>query len=208
MFSAFKTFLPNNAAIKLFVIGFAAIDLPGRFMMISGPSMQPTLNPESEDPGGDILWVSKIPPRQLKIGDIAIFQSPVEHDKKLVKRVVALENQWVFSRFTNKPVFVPSGHCWLEGDNYANSHDSNGMGPIPIALLHGISTVRVHPWDTISLKCEPHRNSIRLFDPENPYRHVEHEIFSLPGANKMTPQQLEAVKAQLLKAAIRCGSIS
>ena len=45
----------------------------------------------------------------------------------------------------NSLVNVPSGYCWLEGDNSHHSRDSNWYGPIPMDSLCGVVTHRVYP---------------------------------------------------------------
>lgn len=48
-----------------------------------------------------------------------------------VKRVVALEHD-VVRHADKKQVYttVPSGHCWVEGDNHEHSADSNSYGAV------------------------------------------------------------------------------
>ena len=44
-------------------------------------------------------------------------------------------------------VFVPRGHCWVEGDNGRVSTDSNAYGPVPMALLDSrVAAVMWPPW--------------------------------------------------------------
>ncbi len=94
-------------------------------------------------------------------GDIVIFRSPVEPDKDLIKRCVAVGGQEVRvvgeelyvdgKRFPDPPGtkfvkgglgsygprVVPKGHFFMMGDNRDNSHDSRFFGPIPSALIKG-----------------------------------------------------------------------
>ena len=32
--------------------------------------------------------------------------------------------------YRKKIVYIPKGHCWVEGDNHSHSHDSNSFGPV------------------------------------------------------------------------------
>lgn len=88
---------------------------------------------------------------------VFVSSSPVNPRLQLVKRVVATEGelvQWaspssflidtpriwrglplsdLFYRTTSyskRLVQVPSGHCWIEGDNIRGSQDSNFFGPV------------------------------------------------------------------------------
>ena len=42
--------------------------------------------------------------------------------------------------------FVPSGHCWLEGDNLRLSVDSRAFGAVPCGLLEGLVLAVVWPF--------------------------------------------------------------
>lgn len=55
-----------------------------------------------------------------------------------MKRVVALEGDMVETRgYKERLVLVPRGHVWIEGDNHAQSRDSNFYGSVPLGLLTG-----------------------------------------------------------------------
>ena len=46
----------------------------------------------------------------------------------------------------HKMIQVPEGHCWILGDNLAESRDSRTYGPLPLALIKGKVLARVLPW--------------------------------------------------------------
>jgi signal peptidase I len=64
----------------------------------------------------------------------------------VIKRIIGLEGDMVE---TNKgsliKIKIPEGHCWVEGDNWNNSVDSNKYGPIPIGLIFGVATHVIWP---------------------------------------------------------------
>ena len=67
---------------------------------------------------------------------IQTFRSPEDPKKSLVKRIVGLPGDKIRTcRGRGPKVLVPAGRCWIEGDNEANSNDSNTYGPVPIALI-------------------------------------------------------------------------
>eukprot|EP00871_Galdieria_phlegrea_P000566 jgi/Galph1/150/GphlegSOOS_G4932.1 len=71
---------------------------------------------------------------------------PYNKRKKLIKRVVALEGDHIWSRDENRLNYIPLGHCWVEGDEGGNSIDSNQFGPIPQALIEGRVQYILWPW--------------------------------------------------------------
>jgi signal peptidase I len=57
-------------------------------------------------------------------------RAPDDCDELLLKRVVGLEGDIVRDR-DNIARRVPTGHCWVEGDNGPRStRDSNKLGPV------------------------------------------------------------------------------
>jgi len=67
-------------------------------------------------------------------GDIVALSSPTTKGKTIVKRLIAMEGDWVIDH-KGKYVHIPKGHCWVEGDNEKVSIDSNHFGPVPLALI-------------------------------------------------------------------------
>ncbi|KAI8326262.1 LexA/Signal peptidase [Martensiomyces pterosporus] len=119
--------------------------------MISGRSMQPALNPDSNQLRRDVVVVDKMVRgslswSSLKRGDIITFTSPTDPDLLLVKRIIAMPHDCVVP--LGKPdsfVRVPKGHCWVEGDESFHSGDSNSFGPIPLALVKGRAKLLAWP---------------------------------------------------------------
>ena len=120
---------------------------------VSGDSMLPTIASRS------LVLVDKLtPPTKLKKDDVVLCHDPEEYGKYIVKRVAALPGQFVDldpdmepGEYVAKHAFegkmsVPSGHCWLEGDNKGKSHDSRAFGPVPLGLIQGRALFQVAPW--------------------------------------------------------------
>ncbi|KAH6716117.1 peptidase S24/S26A/S26B/S26C [Leptodontidium sp. 2 PMI_412] len=130
-------------------------DHVGDIAWINGPSMYPFLNPSfNEDLSRDLCWNSKLNPTQnLKRGMIISYQSPAHPDVQVVKRIIAMEGDIVYTR-TPCPVptvQVPANHVWVEGDNRDSTKtlDSNTYGPIPLNLITGRATHFLWPWRRI-----------------------------------------------------------
>ncbi|KAK9805707.1 hypothetical protein WJX73_000468 [Symbiochloris irregularis] len=96
--------------------------------LIAGSSMQPTLNPKSEDPSAsdDVVLVQKWTVRLQRYcrGDVVVLRSPTEPDIYIVKRIIGLEGDWLSVPGQLEIEKIPKGCCWVEGDNARESHDS------------------------------------------------------------------------------------
>ncbi|KAE8679067.1 mitochondrial inner membrane protease subunit 1-like isoform X2 [Hibiscus syriacus] len=92
-------------------------------MSVLGPSMLPTLSIT-----GDVVLVERLSHRLGKLGsgDLVRVRSPLDPNKTLTKRVVAMEGDK-----------VPKGHVWIQGDNLYVSRDSRHFGPLPYGLIEG-----------------------------------------------------------------------
>lgn len=54
----------------------------------------------------------------------------------MVKRLIAVGGDWVRPMGNSYDVLrVPQGCCWVEGDNYGISGDSNQFGPVGRLLI-------------------------------------------------------------------------
>ncbi|KAF8577065.1 LexA/Signal peptidase [Ramaria rubella] len=140
----------------------------GNVRIVHGPSMLPTMRSEGELVLEDTLSL-RLSPFNISRGDLVTFQSPMEPEKTVCKRVMGLPGDTVClyperailingcSRAGNNTeaqhgrplesqhVLVPKGHIWISGDNTSNSRDSRAYGPIPIALVRGKIFARVYP---------------------------------------------------------------
>eukprot|EP00245_Coleochaete_scutata_P007671 TRINITY_DN2321_c0_g1_i3.p1 TRINITY_DN2321_c0_g1~~TRINITY_DN2321_c0_g1_i3.p1 ORF type:complete len:168 (+),score=15.32 TRINITY_DN2321_c0_g1_i3:98-601(+) len=105
---------------------------------VEGRSMQPTLNPQGYAME-DFVLLDKLTMRYMDYsrGDVVILRAPDEPKQCLVKRLIAMEGDWITVPGTFDVKQVPKGHCWVEGDNLQLSCDSKQFGPVPIALLEG-----------------------------------------------------------------------
>ncbi|GMH40306.1 hypothetical protein BSKO_08210 [Bryopsis sp. KO-2023] len=143
-------------------------------MVISGPSMLPTFN----DPrlAGDIVLLERVSSwfpdwistargfpqpmkdfvlsrtKKLEKGDVVVACSPMEANKLVCKRLVAVEGEVVdVPRGSDLPlqgkrIVVPKGHVWLEGDCPEVSRDSREYGPVPLAMIYGRAWLQVWPF--------------------------------------------------------------
>ena len=110
---------------------------------VTGESMAPTFNKRS------VAVVDVLTPvTKLRRNDIVLCHDPEEPNSYIVKRIGGLAGQFVEidkdypGQFVEKKSYegklsVPTGYCWVEGDNKALSLDSREYGPIPLGLVIG-----------------------------------------------------------------------
>lgn len=97
-----------------------------------GTSMQPTLNPRgSLNP--DRVFLNRMV-QTYKRGDVVVLQSPERPHQYIVKRITALEGDWIQDR-SGSVLVVGRGRCWIEGDNPERSRDSHAFGAVPLGLV-------------------------------------------------------------------------
>lgn len=120
------------------------LDTVGYVAMVSGVSMQPTLNPDERK---DYVFLNKWSARNFEFerGDIVSLISPKDQDMKLIKRIVGFEGDVIRTKHKKKVVEIPKGHCWVEGDNLQHSYDSNDFGAVPIGLIYAKANRIVWP---------------------------------------------------------------
>ncbi|KAJ7276277.1 peptidase S24/S26A/S26B/S26C [Mycena haematopus] len=106
--------------------------------LISGRSMQPTLNPDSSLLWRDVGLFDRytIYKGRHRRGDIVILKSPNNPKHNIVKRIIGIEGDIVrtLPPYPLPEVRVPEGHIWVEGDAF-HSQDSNSFGPVPLGLV-------------------------------------------------------------------------
>ncbi|KAK0111396.1 hypothetical protein ONS95_001757 [Cadophora gregata] len=130
-------------------------DHVGEHVWINGQSMYPFLNPSfNEDLSKDLCWNSRWnPTANLKRGMIVSYQSPAHPEVLVVKRIIALEGDIVYTRAhcAVPTIQIPANHVWVEGDNKdsTKSLDSNTYGPIPLNLITGRLTHVIWPWRSL-----------------------------------------------------------
>ncbi|KAK1699791.1 peptidase S24/S26A/S26B/S26C [Colletotrichum godetiae] len=118
---------------------------------ISGGSMYPYYNEDRNTTmANDMVlnWRWK-PSYGLQRGMIVTFRSPFHPETVAIKRVVALEGEYVTTRapYPERVVRVPQGHIWVEGDGPQDQTlDSNTYGPISMALVTGKCVWNIWPW--------------------------------------------------------------
>lgn len=157
---------------SIFIVTYLFIAFPTG---VQGSSMEPTVH------NGDRVIASKISYKMedIKHGDIAVVQSPVNPDINLIKRIIALENDSLSIKegqvFLNgKPltedylqdatptwfdgfikegetIVIPKGYVFVMGDNRPRSSDSREFGPIPVSSVIGKVIYRYFPPDKMGV---------------------------------------------------------
>jgi len=110
--------------------------------LCTGPSMEPTLNANS-----DLVLLDRVSPRlgRIATGDIVVADSPTRPGETVCKRVSAVAGERIPGSFFAD--VVPPGCVWLLGDNCRNSTDSRIYGPVPTGIVKGRVVLRVWPLD-------------------------------------------------------------
>jgi len=139
---------------------------------IPSESMVPTLLVDDRVLVNKFIYRFSEPER----GDIVVFESVEQSDRRLIKRVVGVPGDEISVRggellvngelqpepYVNKkspfPVEnfsnakrVPKDHVFVMGDSRANSYDSRRFGPIPEKNIEGEAFLRFWPPDRASL---------------------------------------------------------
>jgi len=114
--------------------------------LCTGPSMEPTLNANS-----DLVLLDRVSPRlgRIATGDIVVADSPTRPGETVCKRVAAIAGERIPGSFFAD--VVPPGCVWLLGDNRRNSTDSRVYGPVPTDIIKGRVVLRVWPLDQARL---------------------------------------------------------
>eukprot|EP00238_Polyblepharides_amylifera_P004214 CAMPEP_0196596744 /NCGR_PEP_ID=MMETSP1081-20130531/87649_1 /TAXON_ID=36882 /ORGANISM="Pyramimonas amylifera, Strain CCMP720" /LENGTH=134 /DNA_ID=CAMNT_0041921877 /DNA_START=362 /DNA_END=763 /DNA_ORIENTATION=+ len=103
---------------------------------------------------GEWLLVDKLSPKLYHWNreDVVLLRSPFKPAEKSVRRIKALENDWLFHKATAEGAYVKMGHCWIEGDaphpheEVINQRASPTLcGPVPLALITGRATHVIWP---------------------------------------------------------------
>jgi len=162
----------GKSTFLAFCVGNTFFDVVGYPACVNGKSMQPVFNSDPDSNSYrlnfsswrnswlrldlDWVFVNCWAARNFKFsrGDIVVFVSPKDPYDYVIKRVIAQEDDELHSyRYEKNHVVIPKGHCWVEGDNWDNSVDSNKYGPIPTGLVFGVATHVIwppHKWQRIS----------------------------------------------------------
>lgn len=111
-----------------------------RLAIVYGSSMEPTLEPH------DLLVVWQLGYVPQK-DDIVVTTANNSLGQNVIKRVVALEGEQVFTEQDGKKVMmvVPEGHVFLVGDNSEHSVDSRTLGCFAVEDIRGKVVVRIFP---------------------------------------------------------------
>lgn len=79
-------------------------------------------------------------------GDVVILYSPVNDQKRICKRIVAIENDRIYINYPNAFVQIPKNCVWVEGDNKEDSYDSRNYGSVPTSMLIGRAFFLLDPF--------------------------------------------------------------
>jgi len=170
----------SKTTLFTYCVGNTFITVVGYPACVNGKSMQPVFNFNTSEARSDNMFnfsswrgsyfrldldwvfVNCWAARQYSFtrGDIVVFVSPKDPFDFVIKRLIALEGDSLSSyRFEKTDVMIPDGHCWVEGDNWDNSVDSNRYGPIPLGLIFGVATHVIWPpnkWQRIQTSIPPY----------------------------------------------------
>lgn len=119
---------------------------------VQGDSMKPSMNPDESLGWRDIVLLKRYGIHKkdgIQVGDVVLLYSPLEPEKIMIKRVLAVGGQIVRPRPTSQypkhTCIVPPGHIWVEGDNI-HSRDSNDFGPVSEGLVIGSAKYILFPF--------------------------------------------------------------
>ncbi|KAG2207549.1 hypothetical protein INT47_004299 [Mucor saturninus] len=117
------------------------------YAVISGRSMQPTFNPDSNLMEKDIVLLNKWSTTDHKFdrGQVVTLKSPIDPKVTITKRILALPGDTVQPLRKDEIVPIPAGHAWVEGDEAFHSRDSNSFGTVPIGLINAKVTYILWP---------------------------------------------------------------
>ncbi|CAM9709491.1 unnamed protein product [Choristocarpus tenellus] len=118
------------------------LNVRGSLLVLSQPcafTMPLVYSTRPDDDTFELVWQNKHSIRFLNKysrGSVVVFRNPYNPNERMVKRLIAVGGDWVRPQGDKyKLTYVPRGCCWVEGDNFAISGDSNHFGPIPLALI-------------------------------------------------------------------------
>ncbi|CAM9800230.1 unnamed protein product [Pylaiella littoralis] len=129
-------------------------DVIGSPVEVVGRSMQPAINAHLGTAGKrgddapasswdvDVVWQDKLSISRHKFerGSIVVFRNPFDPKERVVKRLIGVDGDWVRPRGDKyKVLCVPTGCCWVEGDNDRISGDSNHFGPVRLVVVLTVS---------------------------------------------------------------------
>lgn len=147
----------------------------GQLLEVTGESMTPTLSDKEQ------VIAEKLSTRfkPLERGEIVIFRHPEQHNRLLIKRIIALPNETIriedghifinnerlkepylqpeINTLGNKIVIedkeypVPASSYILMGDNRGKSSDSRSLGAIREELIVGRAMLVYYPFGNIRL---------------------------------------------------------
>ncbi|KAI5057324.1 hypothetical protein GOP47_0027339 [Adiantum capillus-veneris] len=133
------------------MIAVTLADRVGNVARTQGDSMQPTLQPGDKHLlgflKGDVVFFEKFSASGYKYcrGDVVVLRSPSDPNQWMVKRLIALQGDWINVPGSYEILQIPKGRCWVEGDNGNLSLDSRTFGAIPLALVKGRVTHKIWP---------------------------------------------------------------
>lgn len=156
------------------ILAFIIINYILSIVSVDGPSMEPTLY------NGDKLLLLKFPLfyREINIGEIAVFQSPINFKSYYIKRIIAKENdevkildgrvyvngklieeEYIKDNAYTETAYesqwiVEKNHYFVMGDNrgHGKSTDSRYFGTIEKESIVGIARSRIFPFNKFEIE--------------------------------------------------------
>ncbi|KAH7331111.1 hypothetical protein KP509_20G015400 [Ceratopteris richardii] len=133
------------------LLSITLTDIVGNIARTHGDSMQPTLQPGEKNLlgflKGDIVFFEKISAAAYKYhrGDVVVLRSPSDPNQWMIKRLIAMQGDWINVPGSYEILQIPKGRCWVEGDGGNISLDSRTFGALPLGLVQGRVTHKIWP---------------------------------------------------------------
>ncbi len=152
---------------------------PFTLYRVSGPSMNPTLNPTSDSKlRSDLVLVRKVSNLNAKDasglkGSIVVLKDPRDSPREgrrglLIKRLVATQGDTVkpLPQIRGAPdrprLRIDSDCCWVQSDGGIGFSDSNLFGPVQISDVVGVVRMIVWPIDRFKVvEVKQHSNMLQ-----------------------------------------------
>ncbi|CRG97594.1 type I signal peptidase, putative [Plasmodium gallinaceum] len=83
-------------------------------------------------------------------GDVVLLISPVNSNKRVCKRIIAIEKDKIYVDNFYSFIEIPKNNVWIEGDNKNDSFDSRNYGCVHVNLIVGKAFFLLDPFKSFS----------------------------------------------------------